>query len=61
MKEPTPLAEIVAQLVARAERGPAPSPVAAATLLPRYRPRYFRHPLQLALPFPTDDPDGTPN
>jgi hypothetical protein len=58
--EPTPLAAIVAELVARAERGPPPpwTPVAAASAR-RYRPpRYIRHPWQLSLPF-DPDPHGT--
>jgi hypothetical protein len=46
------------ELVARAERGPAPKAF-PATPAPRYRPRTFRHPWQLTLPIGTDEPDGT--
>jgi hypothetical protein len=59
--EPTPLAAIVAELVARAERGPPPAsePDAAAPVC-RYRPpRCFRHPWQRSFRFPEEGPDGT--
>lgn len=58
--EPTPLAAIVAELVARAERGPrAAWKPDAAVPLGRYRlPRTIRHPGQLPFRFPEEAPDG---
>lgn len=57
--DPMPLAAIVAELMARAERGPLPAwePDAAAPVRRRYRPRYI-HPGQLPFQFPEEAPDG---
>ncbi len=58
--EPQPLAVIIAELVARAERGPPPAwkPDGAAPVR-RYRPpRYIRHPGQLPFRFPEEAPGG---
>jgi hypothetical protein len=59
--EPTPLAAIIGDLVARAERGPRPAWKPDATApVSRYRPpRYFRHPGQLPFRLPEEPPDGT--
>jgi hypothetical protein len=53
LPEPTPIAPLIAELVARAKRGPPPArkPDAAAPLC-RYRPpRTIRHPGQLPFSF----------
>ena len=60
--EPMPFSAMIAELVARAERGPptAWEPNDAAPVR-RYRPpRYFRHPGQLPFLFPKEPPDKTP-
>lgn len=57
--EPTPVAAIVAELVARAERGPPTWKPEPGAPVARYRsPRYPLHPHQLPFHFP-DQPDGT--
>jgi hypothetical protein len=51
--EPTPLAAIVAELVARAERGPPPAwkPEPGAAVACYRPPRFAPHPGQLEIPF----------
>jgi hypothetical protein len=60
--EPPPLAAIVAELVARAERGPPPAwKPDDATPMPCYRLRHYKpvHPGQLPFRFPEEETDGT--